>query len=106
VAREAAMQSRAAWLPSVTRLVDFPAVSARPGAALADLGDGEPPSLGHRLVLVGPEGGWDDDESAAGLPRVRLGANVLRAETAAVAAGAIWTALRAGLVAAACGDTP
>jgi 16S rRNA (uracil1498-N3)-methyltransferase len=49
-------------------------------------------------VLVGPEGGWDDAELAAGLPRVGLGPHVLRAETAAVVAGALLCALRAGTV--------
>ena len=49
-------------------------------------------------VLVGPEGGWDDAELEAALPRVTLGAGVLRAETAAVAAGVLLTALRSGVV--------
>ena len=51
-----------------------------------------------RRVLVGPEGGWSASERAAGLPRVRLGPNVLRAETAAITAGALLAALRAHLV--------
>jgi 16S rRNA U1498 N3-methylase RsmE len=47
---------------------------------------------------VGPEGGWAPSEQAAGLPRVRIGANVLRAETAAITVGALLSALRADLV--------
>lgn len=49
------------------------------------------------LVLVGPEGGWTDAERAAagqaGCQTLSLGANVLRVETAAVAAAAV---LRSG----------
>ncbi len=52
-------------------------------------------------MLVGPEGGWSEEELVA-VPvahRVGLGPNVLRAETAALAAGVILAALRGGLVA-------
>ncbi len=97
VAREAAMQSRRAWLPVVEELSAFVALAARPGAALAVAG-GAPPSLDRPVVLVGPEGGWDDEELGAGLPTVGLGPNVLRTETAAVAAGALLVALRSGLL--------
>ena len=93
VAREAGMQSRRAWLPHVDGVAAFADVARRPGAALADR-DGDPPSLEHSLVLVGPEGGWTDEERAAPLPRVCLGSGVLRAETAAVAAGVLLVNLR------------
>ena len=96
VAREAAMQSRRVWLPEVTWST-FADLLARPGAALADAG-GSPPSLDHLVVLVGPEGGWSPSERAAAPARVALGPHVLRAETAAVAAGVLLTALREVLV--------
>jgi 16S rRNA (uracil1498-N3)-methyltransferase len=52
--------------------------------------------------VVGPEGGWADDEraavAAAGIPRVSFGPHVLRVETAAVAATVLLAALRAGLI--------
>jgi RsmE family RNA methyltransferase len=51
------------------------------------------------LVLVGPEGGWSDEERASGAPRMRLGPHVLRAETASIAVGALLAALRDGIVA-------
>ncbi len=99
VAREAAMQSRRSWLPVVDPAVAFGVASGWPGAALAVAG-GDPPSLDHPVVLVGPEGGWDPSaELGAGLPTVGLGPNVLRTETAAVAAGTLLVALRSGLLA-------
>jgi 16S rRNA (uracil1498-N3)-methyltransferase len=50
-------------------------------------------------LLIGPEGGFTPDERAALLVHpatvaVTLGSNILRADTAAVAAIAIWQALR------------
>ena len=97
VAREAAMQSRRPWLPEVCPVASFADVGAEPGACRADRGGG-PPSLAFPLILTGPEGGWDDDESAVDLPVVGLGEGVLRAETAAIAAGVVLAALRASLV--------
>ena len=96
VAREAAMQCRRSWLPEVAALAPFGEVAALPGAAMADAG-GAPPTLEHPTVLIGPEGGWSDEERACGLPVVGLGAHVLRAETAAIAAATLLGALRSGL---------
>jgi 16S rRNA (uracil1498-N3)-methyltransferase len=98
IARQAAMQSRRAWLPTVTELQAFPDVVRLSGAALADRGAARPPTLATPTVLVGPEGGWDEPELATGLPRVALSPHVLRAETAAVTAATLLTAMRAGLV--------
>ena len=101
VAREAAMQSRRRWLPEVEAVQSFLDVAGRPGVGLADGGDGSfPPDLARwPLLLVGPEGGWSDAERAAGQGRfVRLGPQVFRAETAAVAAGCVLAALRSGVV--------
>lgn len=99
VARAAAMQSHRPTLPTIDAVTDLATAAAIPGAALADR-SGRPPSLEHPVLLVGPEGGWAAEERALGLPVVGLGAHVLRAETAAVTAGALLAALRAGLVAA------
>jgi 16S rRNA (uracil1498-N3)-methyltransferase len=98
VAREAAMQSRRARLPTIEPVAAFPEVVTRPGVCLADMGGG-PLTLARPLVLVGPEGGWTDDERAAGVPVVGLADGVLRAETAAIVAGGLLAALRAALVA-------
>lgn len=111
VALEAAMQSRQRWLPVVESVGPFASVVAdsERSALLADP-TGRPPSLlsgepGSSTVLVGPEGGWSDEERAAVDDRriVRFAPGVLRAETAAVAAGVILTALRDGVVAPADG---
>ena len=91
------MQSRRAWLPVVESVRSFAEVAAEPGAAMAD-GGGGPPTLANPLVLVGPEGGWSDEERAAPVPRIGLGPLVLRAETAAIVAGTALSLLRAGLV--------
>ena len=114
VARQAAMQSRRSWLPSVDGPVPFSTLVGPPGAdgagsgiALAVQG-GAPLTLATPTVLVGPEGGWTEDELAA-VPdthRISLGPNVLRAETAAMAAGVLMAALRAGLVVPASGSVP
>jgi 16S rRNA (uracil1498-N3)-methyltransferase len=106
VAREAAMQSRRRWLPNVVDLVPFDVavrLVSSVGAAIADVATvgvegAEGPTLSRPAVLVGPEGGWTDTERQCGLPAITLGSTVLRAETAAVAAGVLLSALRAGLV--------
>lgn len=98
VARAASMQCHRPRLPVVGEVTDLAAAVALPSVALADRG-GAAPSLGRPFVLVGPEGGWSDAERlAADAPTMALGDLVLRAETAAITAGALLTALRAGLV--------
>ena len=73
------------------------AVAVGPQLVLARPG-GSPPSLARTVVAVGPEGGWDPDEEACFGPGVGLGPTVLRAETAAVAAGTLLCGLRSGLI--------
>jgi 16S rRNA (uracil1498-N3)-methyltransferase len=100
VAREASAQCRRVWLPAVTEVRTLAELAQPTGdgvMALAQLG-GEPPAPGTTLLAVGPEGGWSPEELALGLPAVGLGPFVLRSETAAMAAGSILAALRAGTV--------
>jgi 16S rRNA (uracil1498-N3)-methyltransferase len=104
VARQAAMQSRRARLPLVAgpfALGEFLALPRRDrsGIALAVPGGGSPLSLAAPTVLIGPEGGWSEAELSSVARHVSLGPHVLRTETAAVTAGALLSALRAGLVA-------
>ena len=96
IAREAAMQSRRAFLPVVEGVGSFDEIAQRAGAVLADRG-GAPPSLEHPVVLIGPEGGWSETESSVPNPRMTLGPTVLRSETAAIAAAATLSGLRSAL---------
>lgn len=93
IAREASAQAHRPWLPTIAEVTTFGEAVARPGATLAEPG-GEPPSLDHPFVLIGPEGGWAPEELEAVPHRTRLTGTVLRAETAAIAAGALLVALR------------
>jgi 16S rRNA (uracil1498-N3)-methyltransferase len=99
VAREAAMQSRRLRLPEVADLSRFGHLvgQERGRVALAQRG-GQPPSLRCPTILIGPEGGWSPAELAHTLPTVALGDQVLRAETAAITAASVLTALRSGLI--------
>lgn len=98
VARQAVMQSRGLWLPAVEGVAGFDSLVSAPAVALAEPGGG-PLTLASTTVLIGPEGGWSERELSSVRGRtVSLGEGVLRAETAAVAAGVLLTALRAGLV--------
>ncbi|NDA01039.1 MAG: 16S rRNA (uracil(1498)-N(3))-methyltransferase [Acidimicrobiia bacterium] len=108
VAREAAMQSRRVWLPTVTGPVSLAEVCARPGAAVADPAgeplDAEPlnaaardasaPSPATSLIIIGPEGGFDADELTPSVRRVSLGDTILRAETATLVAATLLATLR------------
>jgi 16S rRNA (uracil1498-N3)-methyltransferase len=96
VAREASMQCRRTRLPSVEPLATFAALADGHGVALAEPG-AAPLSLRTPTILIGPEGGWTDDERA-GRQLVGVAGPILRAETAAIAAGVLLGALRAGLV--------
>ena len=97
VVREASMQCRRCHLPDVDGMMSVAAAGALPGAVRADRG-GQAPSLDNPVVLVGPEGGWTEEEREAVPTAIGLGDFVLRAETAAVTAGALLTALRGRLV--------
>jgi 16S rRNA (uracil1498-N3)-methyltransferase len=105
VAREAAAQCRRVWLPEVCETMSFRDLSALgdPGEVVLAQLSGNRPTLAQHVVAVGPEGGWSADELDSGLPTVGFGLSVLRAETAAVTAGAILASLRTGTVAAAGG---
>ncbi|HEY2299662.1 MAG TPA: 16S rRNA (uracil(1498)-N(3))-methyltransferase [Jatrophihabitans sp.] len=93
-AREAAKQSRRAWVPEVRD----PAGEVTPTFVLHEsaslrLASAELPSADEILVAVGPEGGISDEElarfEAGGAVAVRLGEPVLRTSTAGAAALAV-----------------
>lgn len=100
VAREGAAQSRRAWLPEVAAVSSLGSLAALTGVrpTLAHPG-GSSPALARPAVAIGPEGGWDQAELEAGYETLGLGSTILRAETAAVAAGTLLCALRQHLIA-------
>jgi 16S rRNA (uracil1498-N3)-methyltransferase len=109
IAREASQQSRRDSLPAVNAPVGLKAAiqqSADTRVILAEGGldeGGDPPALRELLdslgnfstfnLAVGPEGGWTADELdmfvEAGWQTASLGKNILRVETAAIAALAL-----------------
>jgi 16S rRNA (uracil1498-N3)-methyltransferase len=108
VAREAAAQCRRVWLPEVSAAIPFAelATLGSPGEVVLAQLSGDRPMPVHHVVAVGPEGGWSNGELASGLPTVGFGLSVLRAETAAVTAGALMASLRTGTVAPAGATSP
>jgi 16S rRNA (uracil1498-N3)-methyltransferase len=102
-AREAAKQSRRAWIPQVTGPESTPAVARRAAAAgLAILLDPDAPDAlaslampdrGEIVVIVGPEGGVSPAEAEAleraGATPARLGPTVLRSSSAGAVAAAL-----------------
>jgi 16S rRNA (uracil1498-N3)-methyltransferase len=107
IVREASEQSRRAKLPEILAPATFAEALQTPSVYRYVLEEaGAPPILSalpaRRVrgdcvaLLVGPEGGWTDREReltrAAGWCAVSLGAEILRAETAAIAGLAIINA--------------
>ena len=98
VVREAGMQSRRVRLPVLEPLRQASVVARDPAVAMAEPGgSGLDGDVG--VLLIGPEGGWTETE-LGDRRRVGLGSTVLRAETAAIAAGALMVALRDARVSA------
>jgi 16S rRNA (uracil1498-N3)-methyltransferase len=104
IARQAAEQSRRAGPPEIAAPIKVAEVLNFPGASRIVLAESEERTLLRDVVkpdaanpgvalAVGPEGGWTEGElqsfQLAGWTSVSLGATILRAETAAMAATAI-----------------
>ena len=102
-AREAAKQSRRAWIPEVTGPETTPAIARRVAAAdlavrldpdgSAALGRLRLPDRGEIVLIVGPEGGVSPAEAdmlaQAGAVTARLGPTVLRSSSAGAVAAAL-----------------
>ena len=95
VAREASMQSRRLWLPTISGPTSLSAIAGS-GVALAEP-EGMAVSLATPTVLIGPEGGWAPEELSAQPAHVGLGSSIMRVETAALVAASRLSALRDGL---------
>ena len=87
-------QSSGTWLPSIDPSPATPDSLDRLGrVVVADPTATAPPSMtatGPIVVLIGPEGGFEEGEVPATAERVGLGRRILRVETAAVVAAAAY----------------
>ena len=88
---EASMQSRRVWLPELAGPV--PTSEALRSARVAEPG-GDPMTSEVSTIAIGPEGGWSPSELAIACRRVSLGDQILRVETAAVAAAVLMVNAR------------
>lgn len=94
VMREAAMQSRVPYLPElfpITSFRDF--VQYHSECILCTYGTDDVPDPDFP-VIIGPEGGFSDEELEMVPKHASLSGNILRSETAAVAASAYLTMKR------------
>ena len=93
IIQSALEQSRGIWLPKLSFLPSFADVAQIPGMRMADY-NGEQIAGSCKCLAIGPEGGWSPTENSLNLPKVSLSHQVLRAETAAIAAGSLMSAFR------------
>ena len=96
IAREAAMQSRSVFLPTIHEV--YPSVEKfvdtyGPNIAVADP-EGGALTANISTLVIGPEGGFTHQEMDLMPQRVSLPGGILRAETAAVAAGVMLSHMR------------
>ena len=96
IAREAAMQSRSVFLPTIHEV--YPSIEKfvdtyGPNIAVADP-EGEALTANFTTLVIGPEGGFTHQEMDLMPQRVSLPGGILRAETAAVAAGVMLSHMR------------
>ena len=104
VAAAALEQCRRAWLPTIVGPITVDElVAGQPTSGPSEVslvswvradGTGRTPTAVDRAVLIGPEGGFSERERALVPDQVALGPHVMRAETAAMVAGARAVALR------------
>ncbi len=96
IAREAAMQSRSVFLPTIHEV--YPSIEKfvdtyGPNIAVADP-EGSVLTEDVSTLVIGPEGGFTHQEMDLMPQRVSLPGGILRAETAAVAAGVMLSHMR------------
>ncbi len=96
IAREAAMQSRSVFLPTIHEV--YPSIEKfvdtyGPNIAVADP-EGSALTENVSTLVIGPEGGFTHQEMDLMPQRVSLPGGILRAETAAVAAGVMLSHMR------------
>jgi 16S rRNA (uracil1498-N3)-methyltransferase len=99
VAAEALKQCRRGHLPQVGPVVDIPGLAGSGDDLIVLDRSGGAPRIGEvrpTTLVIGPEGGLAPEEVAAlvaaGARTVRVAGPILRIETAALAAAAVWSA--------------
>ncbi len=97
IAGEALKQCQRGRLPQLGPQVDIPGLAVLGGRLIVLDRSGAAPNAGlpqPTTLVIGPEGGLTNDELAAlnarGAVSVRLAGSILRIETAALAAAAVW----------------
>ncbi|MEI8049947.1 MAG: RsmE family RNA methyltransferase [Actinomycetes bacterium] len=103
IAAEASCQARRVRPPAIEGLVPVASLLGDPSVVIGSLG-GSPLRSDTSTIVIGPEGGWSEHELASAHGRVGLATQVLRTETAAVAAGVLLAARRAGTVSLVAGE--
>ena len=114
IARESAQQSRRSDIPAIEDVLPLKTAARQQGAAiklllaeqersttlrhaLTEMLQASADEIPHLRMAVGPEGGWTAEEEALfdaeGWKAVSLGLRILRAETAAITAMAVASAL-------------
>jgi len=93
-ARRASKQCGRAWVMEIGEQIDLRRALDRTNVILADAsGQGYQPVASDATILVGPEGGWTEEELALARERGAavhsFGRHVMRIETAAVVASAV-----------------
>lgn len=94
VVREAAMQSRAAYVPElvpITEIAHF--AKLHPTCGMCTVGGEDRPQLGFPAI-VGPEGGFSQEEENLFQVKLGLGRQILRSETAAVCVASVLSMQR------------
>jgi 16S rRNA (uracil1498-N3)-methyltransferase len=96
VSAEALKQCRRGRLMEIGPAIAIEDLVAEANVVVLDPAGGapRPGSPAPTTLVIGPEGGLSDEElrQLAAAPRARLAATVLRIETAAIAAAAVWSA--------------
>ena len=95
ISDEAARQSRRVWRVEIVSPAPFAelATGVPVGAVMAEPG-GRKIRATDTTIAIGPEGGWTTAELEVGWEHVTLGTNILRTETAALAAITLCVASR------------
>jgi RsmE family RNA methyltransferase len=76
--------------PTASANASAASAAAPTASATASTASAAAPSL----IIIGPEGGFDDDEIPASVARVSLGGTILRAETATLVAATLLANMR------------